>query len=162
MVFRQNRLARLSGRDGHVIWDVALADGHGGEETPTYLTNSAISMVMGGLDVLVLLEVNGLAGVVLRGRAISLRDGKTLWSHATPYHANRPPGLSAGDLDGDGRPEVVIRDQTPGGRQSQVAVTVLNGKDCSVRWNWLGGGFGGAIDQNSCRRLPGRPRRQRN
>ena len=44
-----------------------------------------------------------------------------------------------GDLDGDGRAEVVVRDEPPEGSQEFVEVTALAGSAGAARWTWRGG-----------------------
>ncbi len=148
MSSQQDRLARVSGRDGHVIWDVLLMDRKGGTLTdvPTRTHEFGDFDGDGGLDVVVLLQTDGLPEPGFEWCAVSLRDGKTLWSHAAPFHPKAYPVVTVGDLDGDGRPEIVVRDQLFGNAQGQVAVTVLDGRDGRERWTWRGGGFSDAIN----------------
>ena len=72
------------GRDGHVIWDVTLVEQRASRmaKVPELPHEFGDVDGDGGLDIIVLLDVNGPAGRSFERRAISLRDGKTLWSHA--------------------------------------------------------------------------------
>ena len=72
-------------------------------------------------------------------RAVSLRDGKTLWTHPL---RDQWATFAVGDLDHDGRAEVVIGDQPPGGTQTAVEIAALDGRDGAARWAWRGGDAG--------------------
>ncbi len=139
----QTRMARLSGRDGRVVWDVLLVEHRGG-----FVRLMGFERAFGDLD------GDGGLDVVLRTyapptpgqptsfelRGLSLRDGKTLWTHPLG-DANRDarPAFTVGDLDGDGRAEVVVRDHPPVGTQAAVEFAALDGRDGAARWAWRGG-----------------------
>ena len=135
---QQDRLARLSGRDGHVIWDVALADGPGWSRLESAELPHAFGDVDGDgqLAMFVLVPLQRMSSTPCERRVISLRDGKTLWSHTTPYRENVLATFAAADLDGDGRPELVVRDQLLANAQAQFEVTALDGRVGSTRWTW--------------------------
>ena len=147
-----------------MIWDVALADDPGRADwnLPSYLTHSAMLMVMGSSPLFVLVPLHRISSTPCERRAISLRDGKTLWSHTTTYREDVLARFAAGDLDGDGRPELVVRDQLLANAQAQFEVTALDGRDGSTRWTWLGGGLFRRNQPESARRVPGRFRGQGN
>ncbi len=112
-------LARISGRDGRVLWEVNLTD-----QVKDYAYM--------GIPPLDFADLNGdgaIDGLVRLGskqiddetedqlQAISLRDGKRLWSARLRQGRYRDQegreGFDAaevgvGDLDGDGRPEVAV------------------------------------------------------
>ncbi len=134
----QTRLARLSGRDGRVVWDVLLADHPQG-----------ISRMMGfqhefgdldgdgGLEVVLRPYATGNVGpTAFELRALSFRDGQVLWNHPIQ---DLNATFKVGDLDGDGRAEVVVRDQPPGGGQAAIELRVLDGRQGATRWTWWGG-----------------------
>ncbi len=148
-IYPQDRLARVSGRSGRVIWDVPLLAQMGA--TVAELTSLPREFGDfdgdGGLDMVVIVPL--VPETSCERRAVSLRDGKTLWSHAAPpYRANLLPAFAVGDLEGDGRPEIVVRDQLLGDAQAQIAVTALDGRNGSTRWTWRGGRSSGAINEN--------------
>ena len=67
----------------------------------------------GGLDVVLRSYATSTSGpTTFELRAVSFRDGKTLWAH--PIRDEKAT-FAVGDLDGDGRAEVVVRDQPPEG-----------------------------------------------
>jgi hypothetical protein len=137
-VYRQNRLARVSGRDGRVVWDVPLVERKG--TTMSGFTNLPREYGDldgdGGLDIVMMVQVDGTS---FERRALSLRDGKMLWSHPAPFHPNPFPAFAVGDMDGDGCAEVVVRDAVDGDARGDIALTVLDGRDGSARWTWRGG-----------------------
>jgi tRNA A-37 threonylcarbamoyl transferase component Bud32/outer membrane protein assembly factor BamB len=128
------RLARVSGRDGRVIWDIPLAtdadrlaiavppaafgdlDGDGALET----VQAIPPRFPGGSEELELL-------------AVSLRDGKLLWRHSIQTNNLSSAAVAIGDLDSDGHPEVVAMVQGPG---AHVVVTTIHGEDGNLRWTW--------------------------
>ncbi len=108
----------------------------------------------GGLDVLFLLP-----GSVPNDRlgnslvAISLRDGRRLWTRAIDREESRGFVACTGDLDGDERQEVVFLEARakegygePGRNlQRELAVQALDGRDGKLKWTWnTGGVFSGA------------------
>jgi tRNA A-37 threonylcarbamoyl transferase component Bud32 len=135
----QTYLTRLSGRDGRVVWNVLLAEHKGG-----IMRRMGFEHGYGDLD------GDGRAEVVLRSyatspsgpasfevRAVSFRDGKILWAHPIRDDQAR---FAVGDLDGDGRFEVIVKDQPPAGSQSTIEVTAFDGRDGVRRWTWRGEG----------------------
>jgi hypothetical protein len=141
----QARMARLSRRDGRVVWDVLLAE-HSGNFVRLMDFQRAFGDLDGdgGLDVVLRTYAASTPGATnFELRALSLRDGKTLWTHPI-RDANRDATLAftVGDLDGDGRAEVAVRDQPLAGTQSAVEIAALDGRDGAARWTWRGGDVG--------------------
>ena len=70
------------------------------------------------------------AGTSFERRAISLRDGKTLWSQSSRLSI---PILTRhslwATLTADGPAEVVVRDRFGGDDRGDVSLTVLEGRD---------------------------------
>ena len=129
-------LARVSGRDGRVLWEVELPDGRFRfADWPHFFGDLDGD---GGLDALELIPPQGIGSGDHSLVAVSLRDGKRLWS------ANLTIGLPlgdwrkicVGDVDGDGRSEVVVLDEFSGARNSKTGIRVLDGRDGKVRWTW--------------------------
>jgi hypothetical protein len=149
-VVAQDRLARLSGRDGHVIWDRALTDllGVGTGKLPDFPHALADCNVYRYLEIFALVPLQVFGSTPCEWRAVSLRDGKALWSHAATYCVDRLPTFAAGDLEGDGRLELVVRDQIFRNARDQLTVTALDSRDGSTRWTWYAPGASGVVNQN--------------
>jgi hypothetical protein len=136
----ESRLARVSGRDGHVFWDTHLMDrpfhGHGRDvPAPCYGDVDGD----GVLDVVLALRpASQTSTTVLELKSISLRDGKPIWSRLIEYGVGPfgIPQLAAADLDGDKRSEVIVTERKTGAAKVSLLLEVLDGRDGSVRWTW--------------------------
>jgi hypothetical protein len=141
----QTRMARLSGHDGRIVWDILLAEHRGGFVRLMGFEHAFGDLDGdGGLDVVLRTYATSTPGpTTFELRALSLRDGKTLWTHPM-RDANRDAkaAFTVGDLDGDGRAEVVVRDRPPGDTQTAVEIAALDGRDGAARWAWHGGDVG--------------------
>ncbi len=166
----QVRLARLSGRDGRVKWDVPVVEREARPDLREFGVGSATPLYSGvDLPVLSLRRYGDLDGdgeldvvlcVVLNStmrerleqnpwrpfgdvrpelRSISLRDGKTRWSHPIRSRSADASLFRVGDLDGDGRAEIVLLDEPAEKDRAALELSVLDGRDGSTRWTWLGG-----------------------
>jgi tRNA A-37 threonylcarbamoyl transferase component Bud32/outer membrane protein assembly factor BamB len=149
----QVRLARLSGRDGRVVWDVALADWPRNWAARNWAWRNRRGFTHEYAD----LDGDGKLDIVLAtidmpaaGRddsfelhAVSLEDGKVLWAHTARIEVGNFPRLNnffaVGDLDGDGKSEVVVKDILPNTEPAAFALTALEGPDGQTRWSWRGG-----------------------
>src|SRR5262249_20482941 len=140
--YEQARLARLSGRDGRVVWDILLAEHRGGfARLPDFEQAFGDLDGDGGLDVVLRTYATSAPGTTtFELRAVSFRDGKALWTHPI-RDANRDAkaAFAVGDLDGDGCAEVVVRAHPPVGTKAAVEITALDGRDGAARWAWRGG-----------------------
>ncbi len=95
----------------------------------------------GGLDaVLVLSQTTG-AGREIGLVAMSLRDGVQLWSRSVrdPYGLDPAREVRIGDLDGDGRAEVVVLEKSSEESKNELAVRAFDGRDGKARWLWKSG-----------------------
>jgi hypothetical protein len=141
--------AVLDAETGRFDWTAPLVDATGNFYTqePTGLPPVADLDGDGVPDLVVAVPVAQAQPPVtfaVEVRAYSGRDGRLLWpphllsmrlSPTTGLLA-MPPGPVVGDLDGDGRPTVIVLDDV---RQEQrVEVLALDGRDGSVRWRWSG------------------------
>jgi hypothetical protein len=150
-----NRMARLSGRDGRVVWDVACAE-------PRRLSSAAVPIPRlwiplrhsgdlngdGFLDVIRVNSPapNGWPGVDsdmgIELRAISLKDGEKLWTREFPVTRTGPHQLllAVGDIDGDRRAEVLVANAGKGDGHDQAIseLNALDGQDGRVLWTWEG------------------------
>jgi hypothetical protein len=137
------RLARVSGRDGRILWDIPLSvlpDQNNATNAPPPGFGDLDGD--GALDlVLVLMGWAGTGRPDHEIKAISLRDGKLLWSLRLDYKNsfNTIPQLAVADLDGDGRPEVIVTEQPAAGNHESFALKALEGRDGAVRWTWNDG-----------------------
>jgi outer membrane protein assembly factor BamB len=134
--FGRSGLARVSGRDGRVLWEVELDQmGSSVIDRPHFFGDLDGD---GGLDVLVLFPSMNFVQGDCAAVAISLRDGKRLWSetlsHQSPCSVWRQ--ICVADLDGDGRAEVVVVDEFSEARTPATGIRVLDGRDGKVRWTW--------------------------
>jgi PQQ-like domain len=129
-------LTRISGRDGRIIWDVSLAEGEeeGFQDVPP--PRLADLNGDGGLDVLVVVPPIPIAGQTeFQLLAVSLRDGKRLWSQRLQFQFNLGCQLCVGDLDGDQRPDVVVAEDRVVGNRIELEVRAFDGLDGKVRWD---------------------------
>ncbi len=132
------RLARVSGRDGRILWDVAL-----GEDTEDPNADHRSASGFGDLDLDGVLDVV----VALPGspdhelRAFSLRDGKLLWSHSLDSKPGFTNGiqLAVSDVDGDQRPEVIVALQPGPVVREALVLKAIDGRDGTTRWTWTSG-----------------------
>ncbi len=134
------RLARVSGRDGRILWDVLLS-----EHPEMNQVGVAPLPGFGDLD-----GDGGLDAVaVLRGspgskrpdhelRAVSLRESKILWSLRLDFQNAFMtwPQLEVADLDGDKRPEIIVSEQPAAGSTSKFAIKALDGRNGEALWAW--------------------------
>ena len=140
-------LARISGRNGRVLWEVSFTDQ---VEDYDYM----------GIPPLDFSDLNGdgaIDGLVRMGsrhvvdrsedqlQAVSLRDGARLWSarlrqgrflDADGREGFDDAEVRVGDLDGDGRPEVVIVEYDSSYSPLRAQVRALDGRDGKTRWTW--------------------------
>ncbi|MHB1557755.1 MAG: hypothetical protein ACYC61_09765, partial [Isosphaeraceae bacterium] len=140
------RLTRLSGRDGRVIWDIPLISS---EPTgPPDLTGRAAASPVadvdgdGSPDMVILGPFADDRGTILVGlRAIALATGRILWTHPLDLDpsAVEQASVRAGDLDQDGRAEVVLVKHGASPSAPITTIATLDGRDGSVRWRWPNG-----------------------
>ncbi len=135
-------LTRVSGRDGRIVWDTPISNDIGGtlvRGKPLRLWDDLDGD--GALDLLVLMPkfsgFNVTAPADYTLLAISLRDGKRLWSKILHYKILSTGEVRVGDLDGDGRPEVVtFEEYSDNSDQIDPRIRALDGRDGKVLWTW--------------------------
>ena len=147
-VDNQYRLARLSGRDGHVVWDVLLAEYQGGANQPVdFLHEIADLDGNGDHEIVVLLRAKAWVGMSSPElRVLSLTDGQTRWVHAFDPNAVGSPAFAVGDVDGNGRLDIVVSENPRAGASAVTEVTALLGQSGKPLWSWRGGTAGDERD----------------
>ncbi len=134
-------LARVSGRDGRILWNVTLAEGVT-NELSSYVPPPQFADLNGdgGLDALVTLPPIAAAGQPeFKLLAMSLRDGKPLWSKTPRFQVNLFAAIHVGDLDGDKQPDVILVEELVKENNLQLEFRALDGRDGNVRWTWNDG-----------------------
>jgi outer membrane protein assembly factor BamB/predicted Ser/Thr protein kinase len=146
-------LAVISGKDGKLLWNKLLSERK--LEGPSQLSQSYRTQPVfadldgdGVLDVLVAVPASILKDgtVTVDLQALSGRDGRLLWQQQVVgteprrFILEHMPVPVVGDLDGDGKPEVIIADSLDGPPAGpplvHLTVLALNGQDGRVRWTW--------------------------
>ena len=137
----QYRLARISGRDGHVVWDVLLAEYQGGANRPVGFIHEIADLDgSGDREIVVLLRAKASLGTSSPElRVLSLTDGQTRWVHAFDPNAVASPAFAVGDVDGNGRLDVVVSENPREGASAVTEVTALDGQSGKPLWSWRGG-----------------------
>jgi hypothetical protein len=137
----QARLARFSGRDGRVIWDVVLAEHKGGTTRLMGFVHELADVDGdGGLEVVLLLKSMASSGPTpCELRVLSLGNGEVRWRHQLNQSTVASAAFAIGDLDGDRRPEVVVREQPGEPVAAAIDVAALDGQTGERRWSWRGG-----------------------
>ena len=145
---RASRLARLSGLDGRVIWDVLLADHKGGMGRPMGFIHEFADLDGDGSREMVLwLKSNAPSATPFEFRALTLSTGETRWSHPLNPGAVGTATFAAGDLDGDASAEVVVCEQPLVLAEPVTELTARDGASGTVRWTWRSSPVRGLSDQ---------------
>jgi hypothetical protein len=132
-------LARVSARDGRILWDVSLADGM--PSFGNYYVPPAQFADLdgdGGLDALLVLPPIESAGRPdYTMVAVSLRDGKQLWSQPIRFYFAYVGQFHVGDLDGNRRPDVVVVEQLSEASEGDLLqLRAFDGRDGKLHWTW--------------------------
>jgi outer membrane protein assembly factor BamB len=140
------RLAVLAGGTGKVIWratvgEVTRPSVGSALETLGDLRISAGSGDLdgdGALDIVVAVRGAGEeASATWDVRALSGRDGKVLWQRSVSGQPVQTPAV--GDLDGDGKPDIVLNRYMGIDRQNHRhlgEVLALDGRTGQPKWTW--------------------------
>jgi outer membrane protein assembly factor BamB len=134
-------LTRISGRDGRILWNVALADGMTYGSVNDYQASQYVDLNGDcGLDSLVVVPQMKSAGQPEWNLlAISLRDGKRLWSQSLRFELYSLHGIRVGDLNADKRPDVVVMEEINKGATLDLEVRAFDGRNGKSLWTWSGG-----------------------
>jgi predicted Ser/Thr protein kinase len=135
-------LARVSGRDGRVLWDTRLDDHHELNQEWLYMRPPALVDVDGdhALDTVMVIPGSfGPSGRPTKLIAVSLRTGKQIW--AKPPEIAGPEVLYrfVGDLDGDKLPEVIVVSEKQQGDDVVALVEAFRGVDGRSFETWNSG-----------------------
>ena len=137
---RQSRIARLSGRDGRVVWDVLLADYRGQFGRPEHFDQQCADLDGdGALELVLPVESRAAAGIgPLELRVLAAATGETRWSHPLDSRIGALAAFVVGDLQGDGHSEVVLSEQLSINDETVLVVTALDRATGKPRWVWHG------------------------
>ena len=126
-VYENQHLARVSGRNGRIVWDIELVEG-------TEIRSRSKPSSDGALDSVFLIPPQFRPGRrPAQLAATSLLDGKQLWSTSLETSSFGTHVFAVDDLDGDGHPEIVLMRFE---YQTGATVTAFEGRDGSRRWTW--------------------------
>ena len=134
-------LARISGRDGRILWDVVLGNDPG-LQFNVYAPHPSLDDMDGDgvLDSVIMLPPAPGAGQPdYELLAVSLRDGKRLWSRPVRHEQNLAVQMHVGDLDGDKRAEVIVMQESTREKKNELDISAFDGRDGKHRWTWHGG-----------------------
>lgn len=141
----QDRLARVSGRTGRILWDIAVEEQPSTQQPGTRPVPPKVADLDGdGSMVAVVLArrtVSAGAPSEFELKGISLRDGASRWSRALEYQGfmSEPPGFEIGQAE-KGQPATVYITEAPGTQTSnELIVHALDGRDGTIRWTWRSG-----------------------
>lgn len=126
---------------GRTLWDVPIVEVERFVATEFFIYARQAGDLDGdgGLDiVLAVAATSPPARPRVELRAISLHDGAPLWSYPVRFQDAGYSAFLVGDLDGDAKAEVVLKDRLADGAAG-MEVTALDGRDGSARWTWRGG-----------------------
>ena len=136
----QDRLARVSGRTGNIIWDVPLVQG---AQPPRDASSPPLGFrdIDGdGVPEVILQDLGAsAAGRVNELKVVSLRDGRLLWSRPFEAQARKLHRVHVLESDEGGPPNVVALFEDFDGRDFTVVVRAFDGRDGKELWTWNGG-----------------------
>ena len=135
------RLARISGRVGQVVWDVRLAEYQVGlNKSVGFLHEIADLDGKGDHEIVVLLRGKPVMGAGSpQLQVLSLTDGQTRWVHEFDPNGVVSPAFAVGDVDGNGRFDVVVSDSPREGESAVALVMALDGQSGKPFWSWRRG-----------------------
>jgi hypothetical protein len=134
----QIRLALLAGRDGRIVWDKLLTEHDGGASRLNGFTHEFADVDGDGrIEIVVLQKSNAASGPSpLELHVLSVASGETRWVHRMNPDGAEAPHFVIGDLDGDGRPEVVVTEVLRQAAAAVVDVTAVDGLTGKPVWTW--------------------------
>jgi hypothetical protein len=131
------RLARVSGRDGRIIWDIAPSD-YVTEREDLYPAPDSFHDFDGDgwLDCALVVQAPHTVGSYARSLVvISLRDGKLIWSRSLRYKVDVPAQFQAGDIGRSGRPGVYVMAQFDEAGRLEPGIRAFDRGDGPAVWS---------------------------
>ena len=133
---RTPSLARVSGRDGRILWNIAVA------QLPENVISTHVPWPAfadfdgdGSLDTAFVLPPSPYEGRPdYELLAFALRDGTRLWSRPVAFRPNSYIRVRTCDLDGDKLAELIVTGETTHGSNLNLVTSALNGRDGKDRW----------------------------
>ena len=137
---RREHIARVDGRSGRILWDVPLTDLPSGQSFGSNMPPPAFRDLDGdgALDVLSFIQSTaGGPGPGFDLQAVSLRDGRMLWSQFfEAVNFMSPPQAMGIDPDDPRRTAVAVINASSTAITAAVHVRALDGRDGKVLWSW--------------------------
>ena len=136
-------LAVLAARDGKLVWRQQLGEpaksassGWAAEMLDAIRLSPAVGDLDGdgARDIVAVVKVKEPGDKTWQVRALSGRDGKLLWEKDLSAEDVQKAGI--GDLDGDGKCEVVLNQLTGDGGHPRGDVLALDGRTGQPKWTW--------------------------
>ncbi len=136
----QERLARVSGRTGRVLWDIPLEEQFAIRQ-PGWPPPPQIDDLDGdgGLDAALMVRPPAQSDPgECEVKVISLRDGRSIWSRSVDYSLGgfEHPQVKLGRRKDDGRTRVFVEEKPAAGAGMGLAVHALDGRDGNLIWTW--------------------------
>jgi outer membrane protein assembly factor BamB len=132
-------LARVSGRTGRILWDLEVSDRPNFDLYDSVMPFPKFEDLDGDdrLDILLAMyEERGGAVPTFALQAISLHDGRRLWSRTFDHPEGSHPGVAIADAGDPARPIVAVLSRSPGTGDQRLSVRAFDGRDGRPRWSW--------------------------
>jgi hypothetical protein len=135
-------LARVSGRDGRILWDTRLDDHFEQNQESLYTRSADFVDIDGDHSLDAVMRIPGSLALTEQPSklvAISLRTGKRIWPVAREITGHDALYQFVRDVDGDELPEIIIVAENQAGDDVAVGVEAFRGIDGTPLWTWSSG-----------------------